>query len=318
MEHRPLGQSELSISIQGFGCWAMGGAGWGPVDDDESIAAVHRARDHDINFFDTADAYGFGHSEEVLAKALGKDRNGLVVATKGGLAWDDRGRIRHDCSPEHLQGALEASLSRLKVERIDLYQIHWPDPAVPVEETIGWAFDQVAPGKIHAVGVSNYDTEQMERALSVGPIVSLQPPYSLLDRSIEEAILPFCLRASIGVVPYSPLGMGLLTGKFGPESSFTGWRAINEHFQGERYQANLRVVERLKPLAQKRGVTVGQFALAWVMGQPGVTSTIVGAKRPEQVDENVGAAGTQLDEAECVSIDAIVHEELSSLAEENR
>lgn len=310
MEYRPLGRSGLTISIQGFGCWAMGGAGWGPVDDDESISAVHRARDHGINFFDTADAYGFGHSEKVLAKALGKDRGGLVVATKGGLAWDEQGRIRHDCTPEYLQDALEASLGRLQVERIDLYQIHWPDPAVAVEDTIGWAFDQVAAGKIHAVGVSNYDTDQMGCALSAGPIVSLQPPYSLLDRSIEEAILPFCRNEDIGVVAYSPLGMGLLTGKFTPESSFTGWRAINEHFQGERYLSSLRVVERLGPLAEKRGVTVGQFALAWVMGQPGVTSAIVGAKRPEQVDENAAAAGTLLDEEERASADAIVREEL--------
>jgi aryl-alcohol dehydrogenase-like predicted oxidoreductase len=317
MECRPLGKSGLNISIQGFGCWAMGGSGWGDVDDNESIAAVHRAREHGINFFDTADAYGFGHSEQVLAKALGKDHSGLVVATKGGLAWDDQGRIRNDCSPEYLQGALEESLKRLKVERIDLYQIHWPDPSVPVEDTIGWAFDQVAAGKIHSVGVSNYDTKQMGRALSVGPIVSLQPPYSLLDRSIEEAILPFCRKEEIGVVAYSPLGMGLLTGKFAPESTFTGWRAIFEYFKGERYQANLRVVERLRALAEKRGVTVGQFALAWVMGQPGVTSAIVGAKRPDQVDENAGAAGVLLDEEELSSADAIAREELGSLDEES-
>ncbi|MFQ5892804.1 MAG: aldo/keto reductase [Nitrospinota bacterium] len=312
MEYRPLGPSELTISIQGLGCWAMGGKGWGPVDDTESIAAVHRARDRGVTFFDTADAYGFGHSEAILAQALGPDRSGLVVATKGGLAWDDRGRIRHDCSPGHLQGALEASLRRLRVERIDLYQIHWPDPDVPVEETIGWAFDQVSAGKIHAVGVSNYDTEQMERALSVGPIASLQPPYSLLDRGVETAILPFCRKKSIGVVCYSPLGMGLLTGKFGPESIFSGWRASDEKFQAERYRANLRVVERLKPLAAQMGLTVGQLALAWVMGRPGVTSAIVGAKRPEQVDENVQAVGTVLDEAEEATMDEIGREELGA------
>lgn len=318
MEYRSLGQSDLAISIQGFGCWAMGGKGWGPVNDEESIAAVHRARDLGVNFFDTADAYGFGHSEEILAKALGKDRNGLVVATKGGLAWDERGRIRHDCSPSHLQMALEDSLRRLRVERIDLYQVHWPDPSLPVEETIGWAFDQVAAGNIHAVGVSNYDVDQMKRALAVGPIVCLQPPYSLLDRQTEEATLPFCREAAIGVVCYSPLGMGLLTGKFGPDSTFTGWRATYESFQGERYQANLRVVEALRPLAEKKRVTVGQLALAWVMGQPGVSSAIVGAKRPEQVEENVGAVETKLDEAESAAIVDIVNHELGSLGEGGR
>jgi aryl-alcohol dehydrogenase-like predicted oxidoreductase len=316
MEYRKLGNSEIAVSVQGFGCWAMGGVGWGPVDDRESIAAVQRARDLGVNFFDTADAYGFGHSEEVLAKALGKDRSGLVVATKGGLAWDDRGRIRHNCRPEYLQQALEASLRRLKVDCIDLYQIHWPDPEVPVEDTIGWAFDQVAAGKIQAVGVSNYNVEQLQRALAVGPIASLQPPYSLIDRRIEKEILPFCREVGLGVVCYSPLEMGILTGKFGPDTKFTGWRATNAKFQGQRYLANLRVVERMKPIAAKRGITVGQLALAWVVAQEGVTSAIVGAKRPSQVDENVGAAGVELSPEDQAELDRIVEEELGELARE--
>lgn len=310
MEQRGLGNSELRLSILGFGCWAMGASGWGPVDDNESIAAARRARDLGVNFFDTADVYGFGHSEEVLAKALGKNREGLVVATKGGLDWDSKGRIRHDCSPQHLRKALDASLKRLKVDRIDLYQIHWPDPEVPVEETIGWAFDQVAAGKVFTVGVSNYDTEQMQQALAVGPIVSLQPPYSIINRDIEEAILPFCIELGIGVACYSPLAMGLLTGKFGPESTFTGWRALYDDFKGERYLANLRVVEALKPIASKRKISVGQLALAWAMGRPGVTSAIVGAKRPSQLEENIGAAGVVLDKNEEAQIDDIVRREL--------
>jgi aryl-alcohol dehydrogenase-like predicted oxidoreductase len=289
--------------------------GWGPVDDRESIEAVKLARERGVNLFDTADAYGFGHSEEVLAKALGKDREGLIVATKGGLAWDDQGRIRHDCSPQYLQRALDASLKRLKTERIDLYQMHWPDPDVPVEETIGWAFDQVAAGKIFTVGVSNYDVELLQRSLAVGPIASLQPPYSIVDRGIEESILPFCNEMGIGAICYSPLAMGLLTGKFGPETSFTGWRASFDYFLGERYEANLRVVERLKPLVENHGLTLGQYALAWVMGRPGVTSAIVGAKRPSQVEENLGAVGAQLDDKEIEAVEKIFQEELGSLSE---
>lgn len=316
MEYRTLGCSELKVSVQSFGCWAMGAQGWGPVDDRESIEAVKRARALGVNLFDTADVYGLGHSEEVLAKALGKNRSGIVVATKGGLEWDDQGSIRHNCRPDYLQRALDASLKRLKTDSVELYQMHWPDPDVPVEETIGWAFDQVVAGKILTVGVSNYDVELLRRSLAVGPIVSLQPPYSLLDRAIEESILPFCQEVGLGVICYSPLAMGILTGKFSPDSTFTGWRANWDYFLGERYQANIRVTERLKPLAEKRGLTVGQFALAWVAERPGVTSAIVGAKRPSQVEENVGGAGPKLSAEEEALVEEILQEELGSLGEE--
>ena len=308
MEYRNLGATDLRISTVSFGCWAMGGVWWGKVDDDESIAAVRGALDLGVNFFDTADVYGFGHSEEILAKALGSRRNQVYVATKGGLEWDDKNNITPNNSRAHILSAAEASLRRLKTDAIDLYQIHWPDPKVPIAETATACLELLNSGKVRAVGVSNFSASQMAEWREVAPLHSLQPPYSLLDRAVEAEILPYCLENNIGVIVYSPLQRGILTGKFTADSKFGSddLRSGDKGYQGEDFERNLAIVEELKRLAAKASKTVGQLAIAWVLSNPAVTSAIVGAKRPSQVEENVGGAGWALTEAQKAEIEQII------------
>jgi len=308
VEYRNLGATDLRISTVSFGCWAMGGVWWGKVDDDESAAAVRRALDLGVNFFDTADVYGFGHSEEVLAEALGSRRNEIYIATKGGLEWDENKNIRQNNSRAHILSAAEASLRRLKADAIDLYQIHWPDANVPIRETATACLELLNSGKVRAIGLSNFSVAQMVEWRQVAPLHSLQPPYSMLQRSVEEEILPYCLDNKIGVIVYSPLQRGILTGKFTAESTFGSddLRSGDSDYQGDQFKRNLAIVERLKRLAAKESKTVGQLAIAWVLANPAVTSAIVGAKRPSQVEENVEASGLPLTEAKKAEIERIL------------
>jgi aryl-alcohol dehydrogenase-like predicted oxidoreductase len=306
MNYRKLGNTDLELSEIGFGCWAMGG-GWGKTDDKESIAAARRALDLGINFFDTADVYGFGRSEKVLAKALGKSRKNAIIATKGGLVWDDHGCLFRCSSRHHLINAVEASLKRLKTDYIDVYQIHWPDPNTPLEVTMKVMDELVKSGKVRYIGVSNFTRKQMMECLKVGQINSLQPPYNMFMRDIERDF-SFCKTNGIGIVTYGPLAYGLLTGKFSRETEFseTDWRSGRlfpdpgdwqmhiDIFHGGQFKRYLRIVEKLKKIAKKLGKTVGQLSIAWVLSNPEVTSAIVGAKRPSQLEENVGAAGWKL------------------------
>jgi len=308
VEYRNLGVTDLRISTVSFGCWAMGGAWWGKVDDEESAAAVRRALDLGVNFFDTADVYGFGHSEEILARALGKRRNEVFVATKGGMRWDDSGKIWHDDTPSHITAAADASLRRLQTDAIDLYQIHWPDPKTPIAETAMACLELLNSGKVRALGVSNFSAAQMEEWRQVAPLHSLQPPYSLLQRAVEAELLPYCLKNHIGVIAYSPLQRGLLTGKFTAESRFGAddLRSGDGDYKGEAFERNLAIVEKLKRLAAKASKTVGQLAIAWVLANPALTSAIVGAKRPSQVEENVGGSEWTLTEAQKAEIKQIL------------
>ena len=306
MNYRKLGSTDLELSEIGLGCWAMGG-GWGKTDDRESIAAARRALDLGINFFDTADVYGSGHSEQVLAKALGKNRKSAIIATKGGLVWDDHGCLFRCSSRHHLINAVEASLKRLKTDYIDLYQIHWPDPNTPFEVTMRAMDELVKSGKVRYVGVSNFTRRQIKECLTVRQINSLQPPYNMFMREIEKDF-SFCKRHGIGIVTYGPLAYGLLTGKFTKETKFpeTDWRSGKlfpdpgdwqphiDIFYGRQFRRNVRTVEKLKQIAKKLGKTVGQLSIAWVLSNPEVTSAIVGAKRPSQLEENLGGAGWKL------------------------
>jgi len=311
VEKRKLGKSGPEISTVGFGAWAAGGpwkVGWGPQSDDDSIAAIRRSLELGCNWIDTAAIYGLGHSEAVVGRALeGLDRASVIVATKCGRVPDETGTPHSDLRPEGIRQQLEDSLRRLNMEYVDLFQIHWPDneTGTPLEESWATMAALQAEGKIRYLGVSNFNTEQLAKCEAVHPIDSLQPPYSLLRREIEADVLPWCLEHGVGVIVYSPMQAGLLSGTFRVERvAEDDWRRRNPFFQEPQLSRNLGIVERLRLIAERHGKTVGQLAIAWTIAQPGVTAAIVGARRPEQVDQNAGAMGWSLTEAELGEIEA--------------
>ncbi len=305
METRRLGTSDLELTTVGFGAWAIGGGWWGPVQDEESVGAIRRALELGINWFDTAPAYGWGHSEQLVAKGLEGHRDEVYIATKCGLSRRD-GDIVRDGTKEAIIAGCEESLGYLHTDRIDLFQVHWPDTDTPFEETMEALVQLHEEGKIRAIGVSNFSVDQMTECLKHGPLHSLQPPFNMLQPATQEELLPFCQEHSIGVVCYGPLARGLLTGKFSEEPTFPDddVRCNDGMFKGDRFQRNLRIIEGLKPIAERRGKTLGQLAVRWVIQQPGVTCAIVGAKRASQVDENVGAMGWELTETDIKGIEA--------------
>jgi aryl-alcohol dehydrogenase-like predicted oxidoreductase len=302
MKTTRLGNSDLFITPVGFGAWAIGGSGWqfawGPQDDAESIAAIHAALDAGINWIDTAAVYGLGHSEEVVARALEGMNNRPFAFTKCSMVWDEQRQIGHRLKAASIRRECEASLRRLRVEAIDLYQIHWPDPDEDIEE--GWATLAALKqeGKIRHIGVSNFNVAQMKRALAIAPITSLQPRYSLLHREIEKEILPFCARENIGVIAYSPMASGLLTGGMTRARIAAlpadDWRKRHSDFREPQLTRALTLVEVLRAIGKRHDRTPAEVAVAWVLGNPAVTGAIVGARRPEQVLGVVGAAEFQL------------------------
>jgi aryl-alcohol dehydrogenase-like predicted oxidoreductase len=311
MQTRRLGNSDLDITPLGFGAWAIGGGdwafGWGSQDDGDSITAIREALDLGINWIDTAPVYGLGRSEEVIAKALAGMVARPYVFTKCGRVWDEHREIGKRLKAASVRAECEASLRRLKVERIDLYQIHWPEPDDDVEE--GWA--ECArlrqEGKIRWIGVSNFSVAQLERAGRIAPVTSLQPPYSMLRRDIESEILPSCAAHGIGVLAYSPMASGLLTGTWTTERHAVlpddDWRkSKNPLFQEPRFSRNLEVVEALRGIAAAHDVAVGVVALAWVLSNPAVTAAIVGARRPGQFADHVAAADLRLSREELEAI----------------
>jgi len=311
MQTRRLGNSDLDITPLGFGAWAIGGGdwafGWGSQDDCDSITAIREALDLGINWIDTAPVYGLGRSEEVIAKALAGMVERPYVFTKCGRVWDEHREIGKRLKAASVRTECEASLRRLNVERIDLFQIHWPEPDEDVEE--GWA--ECArlrqEGKIRWIGVSNFSVAQLERAGRIAPVASLQPPYSMLRRDIETEILPFCAAHGIGVLAYSPMASGLLTGTWTKDRHAIlpddDWRkSKNPLFQEPRFSRNLEVVESLRGIAAAHDVSVGVVALAWVLSNPAVTAAIVGARRPGQFADHVAAADLRLSREELKAI----------------
>jgi len=311
MERRKLGAEGPEISTIGFGSWAIGGSGWagswGAQDDQASVESVHVALDHGVTWFDTAAVYGCGHSEEVLGQALGARRKDVVVATKFGLLCDEKGNVSNNGHYDSVMRECEASLRRLGTDYIDLYQMHWPDTGAkaPIEETMRALNDLVAQGKVRYAGVSNFDAPLMEQALKVRRLDSLQPPYSMLHREVEEDILPFCRAHGIGVVAYSPLASGLLGGRYTAATTFEkgDWRATNPDFSGEGLRRNLAIVERLKGIAARFDKTVAQLAVAWVLANPAVTSAIVGVRKPDHILGALPAADWRLDASTLAEID---------------
>lgn len=289
MRYRELGQTGLTVSTIGFGAWAIGGNQWGPTDDRDSIDAIRCALDLGVTFFDTADAYGFGHSEEVCARALSDSRDRVILATKGGLRWDDQGRVWRDSSSAYITRAVEASLKRLNVDTIDLYQIHWPDPKTPQEETMNALGRLVEQGKIRYIGVSNYTVEQLDAACRVRPVDTLQPVYHLFDWSADEALLPYCHEHQIGVVVYGPMAHGMLAGRINEDTVFpeNDWRSTSRLFTGEGLRRNAQVVREFAAIARELGRTPNQLAAAWTLMNPATHVAIVGAKSARQVQANV-------------------------------
>jgi aryl-alcohol dehydrogenase-like predicted oxidoreductase len=292
MQKRLLGNSDLEITPIGVGAWAIGGGGWafawGPQEDSDSIRAIRAALEAGINWIDTAAIYGLGHSEEVVAKALKTTTHKPLVFTKCSMRWHDDRSIYRSLKTKSLEEELHASLRRLGRDTIDLYQVHWPNPEEEIEE--GWAAlakfkDQ---GKIRYIGVSNFNVEQMKRAQKIAPITSLQPPYSMLRRAIEEEILPFAKANNIGVINYSPMLSGMLTGKMTRERIAAmpqdDWRRKTVEFNEPRLSRNLRLVELLREIGSQHNVQPGVVAVAWTLHHPAITAAIVGGRSAEQVE----------------------------------
>jgi aryl-alcohol dehydrogenase-like predicted oxidoreductase len=310
MNTKQLGNSDLFITPVGFGAWAIGGDGWefgwGEQDDKASVAAIHRALELGVKWIDTAAVYGMGHSEEVVASALRTWPGPRpYVFTKCGLRWDEQGYVHRSLNADSIRRECEDSLRRLNVDVIDLYQIHWPTE--DLEDGWGAMAQLQTEGKVRWIGVSNFNAEEMRRAQAIAPITSLQPPYSLVRREVEQEILPYCLSKGLGVITYSPMASGLLTGAMTRERAASlpasDWRSRDIEFKEPRLSKNLALVERLREVGQRHGRPPGQVAIAWVLRNPAVTGAIVGARNAKQVEGNVGAAELHLTDNEIAEIE---------------
>ena len=312
MQRARLGKTDLNLTRIGLGTWAIGGGNWkfswGPQDDGESIKAIYRALELGINWIDTAPAYGLGHCEEVVGKALAGMTQRPIVATKCGRCWDSHRQIVPRIKRESVLSEAEDSLRRLKIDTIDLYQIHWPQPDEDIEEAWEAISSLIRSGKVRYAGVSNFSRSQLERIQPMAPVASLQPPYSMLVRGVEDELLPYCAQNDIGVIVYSPMQKGMLTGKvtrqwvdtLSPEDH----RRNDPQFQEPKLSANLALVDALRPIAEAHGKTVAQLAIAWTLRRPEVTAAIVGARRPDQVDGLIGAAEWTLSTSDLAAINA--------------
>ncbi len=320
MTLRRLGNSSLSLTPIGLGAWAIGGDwkfGWGHQDDSDSIATIRRAVERGLNWIDTAAVYGLGHSEAVVGRALRDipERERPYVFTKCSLVWDDSGNVSHSLAPRSIRAEVESSLRRLGTECIDLYQIHWPAwPASPpghdpgsIEEAWSALVALRDEGKVVSIGVSNFDVVHLDRIRGIETPSSLQPPYSMLRPDVEREILPFCLQHKIGVIPYSPMQSGLLSGKMTRDRvsalPANDWRRNSRFFQEPMLTNALSLVEQLKVIGARHGRSAGEVAIAWTLRHPAITATIVGARKPNQIDELVGAATFRLSPQEVEQLD---------------
>jgi len=320
METRQLGNSDLHITRLGVGAWALGGSGWfgsmGPQKEDDSVPAIHAALDRGLNWIDTAALYGLGHSEEVVARALRGRTPRPYVFTKCERVWDENRNVGASLKADSIRRECEGSLRRLEVDVIDLYQIHWPEPDADIEE--GWT--ELArlqqEGKVRYIGVSNFSVAQMKRAQAIAPITSLQPPYSIVTRDIEKEILPYCQANNIGVIIYSPMSAGLLTGSMTRErvANFLpeDWRRNMPNFKEPLLSRNLRLVEHLREIGKRRGHSPGEVAIAWTLHHPAVTGAIVGFRNPQQMSGIIGALEFRLTPQEMAEIEQALKTEAAA------
>jgi aryl-alcohol dehydrogenase-like predicted oxidoreductase len=315
MKINRLGNTDIRLSAIGLGTWAIGGGGygfgWGPQDDKQSIATIHRALDLGINWIDTAPVYGLGHSEEIVGQAIKGKRDKLIISTKCGIVWGEDRNIDFNLDRESVRAEVDESLKRLKIDVIDLYQIHKPIPEEKIEEAWSVLADMVKDGKIRYAGVSSFTLEQLKRVQPIHPVAFLQPEYNMLEPWIEEDILEYCAEYNVGVISYSPMASGLLTGKFTKEKfeslPVDDWRREEDpHFQEPQFSANLQLVEKLRPIAERNRKTLSQLAIAWVLRRPEVTSAIVGARRPSQIEQTVPAGDWVLSDKDKKELDKIL------------
>ncbi|MFC9995439.1 aldo/keto reductase [Nocardia sp. NPDC127526] len=306
-----LGSTGMEITRVGFGAWAIGGGewefGWGPQQDEESVATIQHALDLGINWIDTAAAYGFGRSERVVGAALRGSATRPYVFTKCSLLDDGTGRVRHSLRRDSVLREAEASLERLGVDSIDLYQIHWPDPDSDIEE--GWAAlaELKEQRMVEHIGVSNFDVQQLRRIAAIAPVETLQPPYSLVDRDVDEEILPYAEESEIGVIVYSPMGSGLLTGAMTRDRAAqlpgNDWRSRDRRFTEPELSRHLETAQRLRMVADRYGVAPGAVAVAWTLANPAVDGAITGFRRPDQIDPIIAAASLRLTAQDLADID---------------
>lgn len=316
MRTRRLGNTDLELTTVGLGTWAIGGGdwlfGWGAQDHDEAVAAILRAMDLGINWIDTAAVYGNGQSEELVGTALKQigDNDRPIVATKCSRIILDDGRVTGRLTPDSVKAECDASLQRLGVDVIDLYQMHWPDPEVDIEAGWGAMVDLRSAGKVRNIGVSNFNVEQMKRLQTIHPIASLQPPYSMIARGIETEVLEYCATNHIGVVCYSPMCKGLLTGTMTLERASkldeTDHRCRDPKFQSPQLDVHLALVDGLRPISERHGRSLAELAIAWVLGRSEVTSAIVGARRPAQIEGTAAAGDWSLSDDEIAEIDRLL------------
>jgi len=321
MNRRKLGFTDLMFSEVGIGTWIIGGDrwewGWGPHDDEDSIRTIHRALDCGVNWIDTAACYGLGHAEEVVGRAIKGKRDQVIIATKCGRGWNEKtGEIFGRLKSQSIREECEASLRRLQIEVIDLWQIHWPDPEEDIEEAWGEMARLVQEGKVRFLGVSNFSVEQLKRIQPIHPVASNQPPYSMLRREIETDLLAYCAEQKIGIVVYSPIESGLLAGKFSKEYidnlPANDWRRTRSPiFQEPEFSINLALIDKLRPIAQRKGCSLSQLAIAWVLRRPEVTAAIAGARKPTQIEETTTVH--PLTPQEIAEIDTCLLERDSSL-----
>jgi aryl-alcohol dehydrogenase-like predicted oxidoreductase len=311
LKKRTLGNSPFEITRIGLGTWAIGGPwqfGWGPQDDAESIRSIHRALDSGINWLDTAPAYGLGHSEEIVAEALRQTDHRPFVFTKCGIVWDDNGKPSQSLRKESIIAEAEASLRRLDVEVLDLYQVHWPIPENEIDEGCAAVEQLRQAGKIRYGGVSNFSVRQMEQVKGEMELTSLQPPYSLVQPEVEKEVLPYCLENGIGVIIYSPMGSGLLTGKMTRERIASlpsdDWRRKSDLFKEPKLTTHLAIVDVLRQIAGRHQCSVAEAAIAWTLRNPAVTGAIVGMRRPDQVDGVIRAAEIELTDDDVAALSA--------------
>ncbi|MFA6504957.1 MAG: aldo/keto reductase [Treponemataceae bacterium] len=323
MDTRVLGWTGERLTTLGIGSFALGGNNWrfawGAQDDNDSITAIRRGLDLGINWVDTAAVYGLGHAEEIVAKAIKGRRKDIFLATKCGRCWNEGDPVPFArLKADSVRNELEASLKRLGTDVIDLYQVHWPQPEADIEEAWGVIADAVKAGKVRYAGVSNFNVAQLKRAQAIHPVASLQPPYSMLKREVEAEILPYCREQKIGVVAYSPMQMGLLTGAFNRERLAAlpkdDIRRENPFYQEPSFGATLELVDGLKPIAARLGITLSQLALAWVLRRPEVTSAIVGARKPSQIEETAPGGNVKLSSADVAEIEALLKKREAKLA----
>jgi aryl-alcohol dehydrogenase-like predicted oxidoreductase len=297
MELRPLGQTEMKISVVALGCWPIAGMTSPGVTDEGSIATIQACYDLGINHLDTAYAYGRGgESERLIARAIAGRRDGLVIATKGGLHWDAQGLQAHDARPATLRRECDESLQRLGTDRVELFYLHAPDKNVPVAESAGAIRDLIAAGKVRAAGVSNVSLAELEEFATACPLAAYQPPYNMLQRQIEADTLPWCIRHGVSVLAYWPLAKGLLAGKMGRNEVFAPSDSRRKYpmFQGDEWRKNHDLLDKLRAVAAQSGQSVAQTVINWTIHQPGITAALCGAKRPDQIVDNAGGAGWEL------------------------